>query len=262
MDWLQNNQIGQTILLILVLVLVRQAIRMFLATLIQSAVHTHHHESVESEKKREDTLIHIVATSLTVLIWVFGIIGILVILRVNIAGLITGAGVVGLVVGLGGQSAIKDYLGGFFILMENQYRVGDIIAIGAVTGTVESISLRLTQIRDLDGDLHSIPHGSITVVTNKSFGWSNVNINIEISHDADIEKVKKVINDTGLDLSSDSVWQHSIITPISFMRVDAFADSSVTIKALGKVQAGKQWEVAGEFRARLKQQFKKHKIEI
>lgn len=257
-----TSEIGQSVLLVVCLVLARYLAKKFLAAFIHSAVRAHKHETAEAEQKREDTLIHILATSLTVLLWIVGIMGILVILDVNVAGLVTGAGVVGLVVGLGGQNAMKDYIAGFFILLENQYRVGDIVTLGDVSGVVERITLRLTQLRDLDGVLHSVPNGSITVVSNLTFDWSNVHMNIGVSYDTDIEKLRRVINETGQDLAQDEAWRPYVLEPIAFLRVDGFGDSAVTIKALGKVAPGKQWEIAGEFRSRLKKAFDKHHIEI
>lgn len=262
MNFFVNSELGQIILLFVGLVIADLLSRRFLVTLVRRTVRSHNFDSIESEKKREDTVISVVNTSLIVLLFIIGLLGALVILHVNIAGLVTGAGVIGVVIGLGGQSVIKDFLAGFFILVENQYRVGDVITLSTVSGVVEKINLRITKLRDLDGNVHIIPNGAVQIITNQTFGYSNVNLNIGISYDADIDMVKKLINQTGLELANDSQWQQTIVEPISFLRVDEFADSSVTIKMLGRVIPGMQWGTAGEFRARLKKAFDKHGIEI
>lgn len=261
MDWLFNTTSGRVLILVIVLVVIRIIAKEVLTWLIRRAISSHK-LGFTAEHKRVKTLENIIGTSLSVVLWIFGIIGLLAILGVNLAGLITGAGAIGLVVGIGAQSAIQDFLGGFFILAENQYRVGDIVTLDSVSGSVEDITLRITKLRDLDGNLHFIPNGSIKVVTNKTFDYSNVNINIGIGYGSDIDKVSEIINDVGKELATDKIWGEFIKEPIQFLRIEEFADSSVNIKALGKVTAGKQWDIAGEFRARIKKSFEKNKVEI
>lgn len=262
MDWLLSTEIGQIVLLAATLVAAQFIIKAFLTSLIRRAVRSHKFESKEEERKREDTLVNIIGTALAIFLWIIGIVGLLAILHVNIAGLVTGAGLIGLVVALGGQSAIKDFVAGVFILLENQYRVGDVVTIGGFSGVVEKITLRITQLRDLDGHLHTVPNGSVDIITNRTFEWSNVNMNIGVSYDADIDKVARLINQTGAAMATEEDWRDSIIEPIIFLRLNGFGDSSVDVKALGKVRPGMQWRVAGEFRARLKKAFDKNGIEI
>lgn len=261
-DLLLETEAGQMMLLTFLLILTHLIIKRFLASLIHRAVRAHSSEAPHIEQKREDTLVNILGTTLSVVIWIIAILGFLAIWHVNIAGLLTGAGVIGVIFGLGGQSVIKDVLAGVSILVENQYRVGDIITLGEVSGVVEKITLRITKLRDLDGSLHIVPNGSVSVVTNRTFGWSNVNLDIGVSYNSDIDKVQKVINETGSAMSADNYWQDHIVEPIVFLRVDNFGDSAVIVKALGRVVPGMQWDVAGEFRARLKKAFEKDGIEI
>ncbi len=235
---------------------------MYLVKLLRRAVSTNNQESVDAQNKRVDTLVNIIGKLLTFGLLCVGIFGLLVILKVNIVGVLTGFSALGVIIGLGGQSAIKDLLAGFFILVENQYRVGDIVTLGTVSGTVEDITLRITRLRDFTGDLHIVPNGSVDIITNKTFGWSNVVLSIAVSYDADVVKVHKVIDEVGKDMANDEDWAMHIMEPIEFLRVDEFADSSVIIKALGRVEPGQQWSVAGEYRARLKKAFEKAGIEI
>ncbi len=235
---------------------------MYLVTLIRKAVASSSQEPIDAQNKRVDTLVKIVGTLLTTGLIFVGAFILLLIFEVNIMGLLAGLGALGVVVGLVGQSLFKDVLSGFFILIENQYRIGDVVTLGSVSGTVEDITLRITRLRDFNGDLHVVPNGSVDVITNKTFGWSNVNLNIAVSYDADITLVQKVIDEVGATLAEDEQWTEQVIEPIAFLRVDNFGESSVEVKALGRVEPGQQWAVAGEFRARLKKAFKKNSIEI
>lgn len=262
MDWILHNEAGQLLLLILALVVARFVSKHYLKIIIRRAVRSHKFESVAAEVRREDTLIHIVSILSYIVIWALGILGFLTIIHVNLLGLMTGAGALSLLVLFGGQNVIKDFVAGFSILIENQYRVGDVITLGTSSGVVESMTLRLTQLRDLDGNLHIVPNGTITSVINSTIGWSNVNLDIAVRYEADVEEVKKVINETGSAMAKDEGWSAFITEPIAFLRVNEFGDSSVIIKCLGKVAPGKQWAVAGEFRRRIKLAFEKNKIAI
>lgn len=226
---------------------------------VQRIVKGHRHSSHKEEVQREQTLIGVFRTATAVMLWVVATVVILYQLHVNVAALLTGAGVVGVLVGFGAQNAIKDYLAGIFIIMENQYRVGDIVTLYAdganVSGAVEGINLRITKLRDLDGNLHIVQNGSGGVVTNRSFTFANVNVDVGVAYDSDLDKVREVINKVGNEQSKDLDIRDNIIEPIQFLRVDAFTDSAVMIKAIGKVQPAMQWEIAGDFRLRLKKAF-------
>lgn len=214
------------------------------------------------EKKREDTLIRIFTWTSGIVIWLIGALMILQEAGVPIAPLLTGAGIVGLAVGFGGQYLIRDIISGFFIILENQYRIGDVVGLNDTHGLVEDISLRMTTLRDLDGTVHHVPHGEIKQVSNLSKYFSRVNLNIGISYNTDLEHAISVINAVGKDLSEDKDWKEFIIKPPEFLRVDDFGDSAVIVKILGDTQALKQWDVAGELRKRLKIAFDKEGIEI
>jgi len=183
-------------------------------------------------------------------------------LGIAIGPLMAAAGVVGIAFGFGGQYLIKDLISGLFIIFENQYRVGDVIKVGAAGGMVEDITLRVTTIRDLDGTVHHIPHGEITTVSNMSKKFARINLNIGVAYDADLEKVISVVNTVGDELAEDSKWKDLILSKPQFLRVDNFGDSSVDIKILGETKPLKQWEVTGELRMRLKIAFDREGIEI
>ena len=216
----------------------------------------------EAETKRENTLIRIFNGAIRIIMILIALLMILQEVGIEIGPILAGAGVVGLAVGFGAQYLIRDIITGLFIILENQYRIGDVINIGSEGGVVEDISLRMTTLRDLNGTVHHIPHGEVTRVSNLTKSWSRVNINIGVSYNANIEKVIDVINRTGEKLAEDPQFKDSIISPPKFLRVDEFADSSVVVKILGETKPSKQWEVAGEFRKRIKAEFDREGIEI
>jgi len=218
--------------------------------------------SKEGERKREDTLIHISNGAIGITLLIIAVLMILQEAGLKIGPILAGAGIVGLAVGFGAQYLIRDIITGLFIILENQYRIGDIIKIDDTDGTVESITLRLTTLRDLNGTVHHIPHGEIKRVSNLSKKFARVNLDIGISYNSDLDHVIKVINQTGNDLAKDPLFKDSIINPPQFLRVDKFADSAIVVKILGDTRPLKQWEITGELRKRLKIAFDKVGIEI
>jgi moderate conductance mechanosensitive channel len=218
--------------------------------------------SKEAEKKREDTLIRIFNGALRIVIMLIALLMILQETGVQIAPLLAGAGIVGLAFGFGGQYLIRDLISGLFIILENQYRIGDVVNINNTGGLVEDISLRMTTLRDLDGTVHYIPHGEIKMVSNLSKNFARLNLDIGISYDSDLEKVIEVINATGFEIAEDPIFKDSILSPPKFLRIDEFADSAIIVKVLGDTKPLKQWEISGEFRKRIKVAFDKEGIEI
>jgi len=261
LSWFSNN--GLKIAGIIVVVfLINKILQSVIEKLIRRLIVTDHFSSKEAEIKREDTLIKIMNSTVSVLVILIAGIMILQSLGIPIAPIIATAGIFGVAVGFGGQYVISDILSGIFIIIEDQYRVGDVICVGDTCGSVEDISLRMTTIRDLDGTVHHISHSEIKKVSNFSKSYSRINMNIGVAYDSDLELVKSVINKVGEELAKDSNWKDLIINPPHFLRVNDFKDSSVEVKILGETSPGKQWEVAGEIRYRLKTAFDKEGIEI
>jgi small conductance mechanosensitive channel len=154
------------------------------------------------------------------------------------------------------------FVTGLFIILENQYRVGDAVNIAGVGGAVEDITLRVTVLRYLDGVVHHIPHGEVKTVSNMAKGFARVNFNIGVSYSSDLETVIETINEVGEDLVNDDYFKGIITKKPEFLRVDEFADSAVIVKILGETKPLSQWEVTGELRKRLKIAFDKKGIEI
>lgn len=261
MPWLLFH--GLKILAILIgAFLIRRFARVVIEKIIRKAIVANNFLSPEAEKKREDTLISVFEGTFRAIIWIVAALMIIAELGVNIGPLLAGAGVIGLAVGFGAQYIIRDFFTGLFIILENQYRVGDVVCIGTVCGTVESINLRMTILRDVDGAVHHIPNGEIKIATNKTKGFARINLVIGVAYDTDVEKVKQVINRVGQDIANDPEWKDKIIKAPEFVRVDNFGASSVDIKISGEVQPQEQWGVMGELRQRIKNAFDQNGIEI
>ena len=217
-------------------------------------------EDPEARERRQKTLARVFITTFNIAILMIGALMILSELAINIAPIIAGAGIVGVAIGFGGQYLIRDLISGIFIILENQYRVNDVICIDKTCGQVEDISLRTTTLRDLDGTVHHIPNGEVRIASNKTKGFSRVVLTIGIAYENDIEKVTTVVNKVGKLLAKDKAWRDKIISPPEFLRVDDFTDAAVMIKILGETKTLMQWEVAGEYRKRLKVAFEKNGI--
>lgn len=253
---------AKIIFIVLGVFILNKVLQSFIEKLVRKMIVSSRYSSKEAEKKREDTLIKILNNALKITILVIASIMILQSLGIPVGPILAAAGIIGLALGFGGQYLIRDVITGLFIILENQYRVGDIVCSGDTCGLVEDISLRMTTLRDLDGTVHHIPHGEVKTVSNLSKNYSRVNINIGVSYSSDLEKVKRVVNKIGEEMSQDPLWKDSIIKPPSFLRVNDFADSFIEIKILGETLPAKQWEVAGELRLRIKNTFDKEGIEI
>jgi small conductance mechanosensitive channel len=255
------------ILLTVLCVLIAQAvIKKVIKLLVRRAFRTNRYLSEVDREKQTNTLIGVLGTMAGLILWVLGAIVILSLLKFNIATLATGAGLFGVIFGFGAQSVIKDYVTGLFIIGENQYRVGDIVKMQVagvdISGVVEDLTIRITRLRDLDGNLHIISNGTAQVVTNLSYKYANVNVDIQVLYTTDVDTLEGVINGVGSAMAEDEQWAKVIFEPIQFLRIDDFTDAGMRIKALGKVEPAEQWEVAGEFRRRLKKELEKEGIGI
>lgn len=259
--WILNHGI-KIIIIIAGAHIVKRLMIMLTEKFIRKIIVRNRYMSKETERKRENTLIHILTWTFKILIWIIAVLMILSEIGIEVGPLLAAAGVAGLAFGFGGQYLIRDIITGLFIIMENQYQIGDVVCFDGTCGVVEEISLRMTILRDLDGNVHTVPHGEIKKVTNMSKKFARINLNIGISYNSNLEKVIKVVDKIGKEMAKDKTWKKHIIKPPRFLRVDDFADSAIIIKILGKVKPLQQWAVAGELRKRLKINFDKEGIEI
>ena len=250
------------ILIIFLAYLANKLLQKLIYKAVRMAVATDPSSSSDAEKKREDTLISIFSATLRIVFIIIVSMMALQEVGVEIGPLLAGAGIVGLALGFGGQYLIRDLISGLFIILENQYRIGDVVSFDNTGGLVEEITLRMTTIRDQDGTVHHIPHGEIKKVSNLSKNFSRVNLNIGISYDSDLEKVIALINEIGAEMAKDELWKDTIIKAPQFLRVNDLGESSIIIKILGETTPLHQWEVTGELRKRILITFRQTGIEI
>ncbi|MEW6514965.1 MAG: mechanosensitive ion channel family protein [Pseudomonadota bacterium] len=183
-------------------------------------------------------------------------------LGISVAPILGAAGVVGLAIGFGAQSLVKDYFTGFFLLLENQMRQGDVVTVAGIGGVVEDITLRYVQLRDYDGNVHFIPNGNITTVTNKTRGFAFAVIDAGIAYRENVDAALDVMRSTGEAMRADAQWQERILEPIEIVGVESWGDSAVILRCRFKVAPIEQWNVRREYLRRLKYAFDAAGIEI
>ncbi len=217
---------------------------------------------LREQEKRAETLLGIIQKAGRISIWV--LVGMLLLMQVgvNVAPLIAGAGILGLAVGFGAQELVRDIITGFFILMENHIRVGDVAVINGTGGLVETIGLRTIVLRDLAGVVHIFQNGKIGTLSNMTKEWSAMVFDVGVAYKEDTDKVVEVMRDVADSLRQDELFSGKILEPIEIFGVESFADSAVVIKARIKTQPIEQWPVGREYRRRLKKAFDAQGIEI
>ncbi len=183
-------------------------------------------------------------------------------LGLDIAPLIAGAGVAGVAVGLGAQTLIKDIIGGVFIILENQFAVGDSIRVSNIAGAVEKMTLRATFLRDLEGTLHVIPNGEMRIVSNLTKDWSRAVVDLGVAYEEDIGRVVTALGQIGQDLYQDEQFALLLLEEPTVTGVEALGDWTVTVRIMVKTKPGKQWDVARELRRRVKESFEREGIEM
>ena len=212
--------------------------------------------------RRLETLSNALKSLVGVVIITTGALIVLSTLGVDIERSLTGAGLFGLAISFASQNFIKDVINGFFIILEDQYGIGDIVASGGYQGVIEDLNLRVTRLRSPDGKLIVIPNGSISVLENLTSGFSRVDLGINVAYDTDLDFAMATISQVAGEMARDSNWKPSIINPPNVLGVDAFGDNSITIRVRFDTLPGKQMEVGREFRRRLKYAFDQNGISI
>jgi small conductance mechanosensitive channel len=213
-------------------------------------------------KKRAHTLGNILRHALIVVISFIALLMILGELGIQLGPLLATAGIGALAIGFGGQSLVKDVISGFFIILENQYRIGDVIEVAGVSGLVESVSLRRTVLRDLEGKVHTIPNGEIKIVSNLSKEWARSVLDVGISYREDVDHVIEILQQIGSELVAEEPWKSAILEPLQIFGVERFGDSQLVIRVVVKTAPLKQWEVGRELRKRIKIRFDEKGIQI
>ena len=214
------------------------------------------------EVKRAATLGRVFRYIASVIISLIAVTLILSELGISIAPILGAAGVVGLAVGFGAQSLVKDYFTGFFLLLENQIRQGDVIQAGGKAGVVEEITLRFVRMRDYDGNVHFVPNGTITTVTNMTRGHAHAVVDVGVAYRENVDQALEIMRQTGAELRADPAFAAKILEDVEIVGVEAWADSAVVLRCRFKVAPIEQWGVRREYLRRLKHAFDVAGIEI
>jgi moderate conductance mechanosensitive channel len=254
--------------IVVVAVIAVRLARLFVNGLVKTLLDRETSEGTAQElsaielKKRMDTLDQLGSRVVQSFIVVIAGLMLLGELGLNIGPAIAGLGVVGIAVGFGAQTLVRDYLTGALILIENQYAKGDIVRIAGVAGVVEDFNLRRTTLRDLDGIVHTVPNGEVTVASNMTRVWARINLDVTVAYGTDMDRVFEVVAAVGREMAADDEWRRRILEPPVVLRVNELADSGVTLKIVGSTRAAEQWAVGGEFRKRLLVAFEANGIQI
>ena len=259
-DWLGEHWIDFAVIAFVALIAYFAGTRL-LTFIVKRAVKSTRHRSWHKKdiEKRQKTLVGLFVTIWRIIIIVSVAYAVLKVfipdLTSSLAPLFASAGIIGIALGFGAQSLIKDFLSGIFIISENQYRVGDIIDIEGFSGTVERIGTRSTVLRDVDGQVHFFPNGMIQHVINKTMGFSMARFTVLLHPDTDIDDVSDLIDALGTALAEEDGWKDKILEAPAFVSVGEITGSSIEVIVAGKTQPSDQWSVFAELRRRLLEEF-------
>ena len=249
------------IILVVALSIVFVARRM-IPKLITARIPKIREERPEQLAERSKTISRIIVQVICAVVWIIAIIMILSGLGVDITPLLASFGVASLALGFAAQNIIRDYLHGFFIIMEDWYRVGEVAMISGTGGLVENITLRRTVLRDLNGTMHIFPNSKVESASNLTREWARINLNISVAYKENLNHVFKVINEVCQEFKDDPAWGKDMLTVPHVERVDNLGDSGIDIKILGDTKPIRQWALMGELRKRIKDRFDQEDIEI
>lgn len=263
-EWIITELPGILILIVATLIVLKvykSLVNKLRKTIIKRSAKKQDTQAQETEK-RVNTLTNILRSVGKVMIWAIFIMILLKKLGVDIGPILAGAGIIGLAVGFGAQELVRDIISGFFMLLENQIRTGDVALINGTGGLVEKIELRTTTLRDFSGTTHIFQNGKINTISNMTMEWSAVVFDIGVAYKEDTDKVVNIMKEVGEELQKEPDFKDNIIEPLEVFGVDQFADSAVIIKARFKTKPIMQWSVGREYRRRLKKAFDERGIEI
>lgn len=250
------------ILLIIVIALVAYIALRYATRILTTHIQRLDQEDDSEFDRRTHTILRFVKSLGIVVIIVTAILTVLDELDINIAPLIASVGVAGLAIGLGAQTLVKDALAGFFILLEDQFHVGDSITVNDISGSVEELNLRTTHLRDLAGTLHVIPNGEIRIVSNHTLDWSRAHLELLVPYEQNIEQVFAVLREVTSQVASNDAVSASLLEPFTITGLEALGDSGVKVRILAKTVAGDQWNIQRILRRKIHKAFTEHNISL
>jgi len=259
-SWLTTS--GIKIVGILIALIILSQMSRWIAKWMEKFVYEKDPLLASEARKRAHTLGNILRHAFLIIITFVAVLMILGELGIQLGPLLATAGIGALAVGFGAQSLVKDVISGFFIILENQYRIGDVIEAAGVSGLVESVSMRKTVLRDLQGKVHTIPNGEIKVVSNFSKEWSRSVLDLGVSYHEDIDQVIDLLIRIGKDLESEEPYKSAILEPLQVLGVEKFDESQMVIRMMVKTAPLKQWDVGRELRRRIKIRFDEKGIQL
>jgi small conductance mechanosensitive channel len=245
--------------LIVALTVLGLALAQFVARRALRVIQTMRHLR-QARKQQLLTFVHILRWGAHLLIVVSAVLMLLSNFGVDVTPLLASAGVAGLAVSLGAQTLIKDLIGGFLVLSENLYAVGDTIQVGDVSGTVEQLTLRATYLRDVNGHLYAIPNGEVRIVANQTKGWSRALVEVGVAYEEDLDHVLKTLQDLAQALTQDPTFGPQLLETPQVLGPMKLGDWAISVQMLVKTEPGEQWGVARELRKRVNDTFKREGI--
>ena len=219
--------------------------------------------SERDKAEKEQRVAMLARVSSNVLLVAIGIVAVLLVLgelNINLAPLLAGAGVIGIAIGFGAQSLVKDFLAGFFIVMEDQFAVDDVIKVKKISGRVESFTLRRTVIRDLDGVQHHVPNGLIEVVSNHTKDWSAVHYYVTVDVDEDFERVRKIVDEVARGIAREKEFEGEIIDVPHVLGIKSVTREGMSITVTGKTKPERHWAFKREMKARVQDRFRQEGV--
>ncbi|MDD3516798.1 MAG: mechanosensitive ion channel family protein [Chromatiales bacterium] len=219
-------------------------------------------EDAGEAAKRAETLVRLLRQAITIFIWILALLVTLNELGVSVGPILASAGVLGLAVGFGAQNLVRDVISGFFMILENQVRVGDVAVVNGTGGLVEHVGFRTLTLRDLSGTVHVFPNGGVTTLANVTKEWSAYVFDIRVAYKEDTDRVIEVMRQVGSEMRQDEYFGPLMLEDVDIFGVDQLADSAVIIKGRIRTLPIRQWETGRQFLRRVKQAFDREGIEI
>lgn len=263
-EWVINELPGVVIIILVIMVMFRVvsfSLNRLKRTLVTRSQKSEKDDAAEVEK-RINTLVGIIKGVMKIVLWVTFLMIILKKFGVDIGPILASAGIIGVAIGFGSQELVRDFISGFFILLENQIRTGDVAVINGTGGLVEKIEMRTITLRDFSGVVHIFQNGKINTMSNMTKEWSAMVFDIGVAYKENVDTVMEVMREVGDSLQSDEKFKTHILEPIEIFGLDKFGDSALVIKARIKTKPIQQWTIGREYRKRLKAAFDKQNIEI
>ena len=249
------------LLLIITLRVSAALINRLKGVLLKRMVYREEEPDMEAEK-RLNTLMGVLRKIISVVVWTIFIMIFLEKININIIPILSAAGIVGLAVGFGAQELVRDFISGFFILLEDGIRAGDVVTLNGTTGTVEKMELRTITLRDSMGVVHIFQNGKVNTISNMTKGWSAVRFDIGVAYKENLAKVMEVMQQVGDEMYAEDEYKSNMLASVEVSGLNNFGDSALEIRARIRTRPGKQWGIGREYRKRLKEAFDTHNIEI